>query len=95
MVVKEVVSALQVLISDVSLHCEVWPDSGTFEVLTMEYFARSNGDYEKSETSELEILETRVELQTRVGDFLIKVGDQSWRFSLHDCNIVLVYACGL
>ena len=51
MAVKEVISALQVLTSDVPLHCEAWPDSSTFEALITEYFVGSDDDCEESETS--------------------------------------------
>ena len=51
MAVKEAVSAVQVLTSDVPLRCEAWLDSGTFEALITEYFAASDDDCEESETS--------------------------------------------
>ena len=52
MAIKEVVSALRVLTSDVPLRCEAWPDSGAFEALITEYFTGSNDDCEESETSD-------------------------------------------
>ena len=52
MAVKEVVSALQVLTSDVPLRYKAWPDSGAFEALITEYFAGSDDDCEESETSD-------------------------------------------
>ena len=51
MAAKEVVTALHVLTSDAPLSCEACPDSGTFEVLIMDYFATSD-DSEESETSD-------------------------------------------
>ena len=58
MAAEEVVTALQVLTSDVPLRCEAWPDSGAFEALITDYFAGSD-DSEESETSDL-ILTTTV-----------------------------------
>ena len=52
MVIKEVLSALEVLTSDVPLHCQAWPDSRTFEVLSMDYFTRNDDYSEESETSD-------------------------------------------
>ena len=52
MAVKEVVSALQVLTSDVPLCCEAWPDSRAFEALITEYFTGSDDDCEEFETSD-------------------------------------------
>ena len=44
MAVKEVLSALEVLTSDVPLHCQAWPDSRAFEALITDYFAGSDDD---------------------------------------------------
>ena len=52
MAVKEVLSALEVLTSDVPLHCQAWPDSHAFEALITDYFAGSDDDGEESETSD-------------------------------------------
>ena len=52
MAVKEVLSALKVLTSDVPLHCQAWPDSRAFEALITDYFAGSDDDSEESETSD-------------------------------------------
>ena len=51
MVVKKVLLALEVLTSNVPLHCQAWPDSRAFEALITDYFARSDDDGEESETS--------------------------------------------
>ena len=51
MAVKEVVSALEILTSDVPLRCEAWPDSGALEALITEYFPGSDDDFQESETS--------------------------------------------
>ena len=52
MAVKEVLSALEVLTSDVPLHCQAWPDSRVFEALITDYFAGSDDDSGDSETSD-------------------------------------------
>ena len=49
MAVKEVLSALKVLASDVPLHCQAWPGSRAFEALISDYFARSDDDSGDSE----------------------------------------------
>ena len=51
MAAEEVVTALQVLTSDVPLRCEAWPDSGAFEALITDYFAGSD-DSEESDKSD-------------------------------------------
>ena len=51
MAVKEVLSALEILTSNVPLHCQAWPDSRAFEALIMDYFAGSDDDGGDSETS--------------------------------------------
>lgn len=45
-------SALDVLTSDVPLHCQAWPDSRAFEALITDYFAGSDDDGGDSETSD-------------------------------------------
>ena len=52
MAVKEVLSAFEVLTSNVPLHCQAWPDSRTFEALITDYFTGSDDDSEESETSD-------------------------------------------
>ena len=52
MAVNKVVSALEVLTSDVPLRSNAWPDSGAFEALITDYFAGSDDDAEESETSD-------------------------------------------
>ena len=52
MAIKEAVSALQVLTSDIPLCCEAWPDSGAFEALITEYFTGSNDNCEEPEISD-------------------------------------------
>ena len=52
MAAKEVLSAIEVLTSDVPLSCDAWRDSGAFEALITEYFAGSDDDTEESETSD-------------------------------------------
>ena len=52
MAVNEVVSAFEVLTSNVPLRCNAWPDSGTFEALIIDYFAGGDDDVEESKTSD-------------------------------------------
>ena len=39
------------LTNNVPLRCNAWPDSGAFEALIIDYFARSDDDAKESETS--------------------------------------------